>query len=86
MNRYRFEISSNGFILHIRFSGTEEAGLDRCKRYMSDFQKQVANVQMKVRIFEREKKKNIWEYHGAPYLYKRTMIKKPLIIKAEPQK
>ncbi|MCP1308742.1 hypothetical protein [Paenibacillus tyrfis] len=48
---------------------------------MTRFQKQVANVPIKIVIYEREKKKNIWEYSGEPYLYKKTLIRKPLVKK-----
>lgn len=83
MHRYRFEISVNGFLLKNHFTATEKSGLDWCKRYMSKFQRQVANLPMKIAIYDRGKKANNWEYHGATYHYVKTLIKRPLIKKED---
>lgn len=77
MSRYRFEISANGFFLKSHFTDTEEGGLNHCKAYISQFQRQVANVPMKVIIAAREKKNNPWEYRKAPYIPLKTLHKKP---------
>ncbi|MGP3787136.1 MULTISPECIES: hypothetical protein [unclassified Paenibacillus] len=76
MNLYKFEITVNGFLLRTHFSSSEGSGLAWCKKYASKFQKEVANLEIKVAIHKREKQKNNWEYHGKPYIYDRTM-KKP---------
>ena len=78
MNRYRFVISANGFELAVLFATHEESGLKWCKRYMGQFQRRVANVQMKVAIFMREKQPENWMYHKKPYEFQRNMIKKPI--------
>lgn len=83
MNLYKFEITVNGFLLRTHFSSSEESGLSWCKRYASKFQKEVANLEIKVAISKREKQKNPWEYHGKPYLYDRTMKKPPRKLKGE---
>jgi hypothetical protein len=80
MNRYRFVITANDFQLATHFSTYEQSGLDWCKRYMRRFQKQVANIQMKVSISAREKQAKTWEYNGKPYIFQRTLIKKPRTI------
>ncbi|WP_339272932.1 hypothetical protein MKY59_18255 [Paenibacillus sp. FSL W8-0426] len=78
MNLYKFELTVNGFPLRVHFSATEESGLRWCKRTASDFQRNVANLEIKVSVHKKEKQKNAWEYHGKPYLYDRTLRKKPL--------
>lgn len=83
MNRYRFEVSANDFLLKTHFATTESGGIEYCRRYMTQFQKKVANVPMKVVMCEREKQKDIWNYQGKPYLYKKTLIRKPLQKKDE---
>jgi len=85
MNRYRFVITANGFELAVRFSEKEDKGLDWCKRYMGRFQRQVANLKLKVEIFEREMPERIvlWDRHiykKIPYVYKRTLFKNPISI------
>jgi len=78
MNRYKFEITVNGFLLRTYFSDTEANGLKWCRAYCSEFQRKVANIEMKVLVYSREKKGNLWEYRGKPFLYDRTLVKKPL--------
>ncbi len=82
MSRYRFEIAANKFLLKIYYSESEERGINWCKVYMTTFQKQVANVPMSVAILAKEKQKNNWEYHGKPYIYQKTLIRKPLLKRA----
>ncbi|MDH2334308.1 hypothetical protein [Paenibacillus polymyxa] len=77
MNIYRFEIYANGFLLKVILNDKEENGLKLCKKYISQFQRQVANIEIKIRINKREEQKNNWEYHGKPYLYVKTLVKKP---------
>lgn len=77
MNLCKFEIVINGFLLRTYFSEHEENGLKWCKRYASNFQKRVANLEIKVLIYKKEKQKNRWEYHGKPFEYDRTLVKKP---------
>ncbi|MEC0128239.1 hypothetical protein [Paenibacillus pabuli] len=78
MNLYKFELTVNGFLLRVHFSASEESGLKWCKRIASEFQSNVANLEIKVDIHKKAKQKNAWEYHGKPYLYDRTLRKKPL--------
>lgn len=78
MNLYKFELTVNGFLLRVHFSATEESGLKWCKRVASEFQRNVANLEIKVAIHKKDKQKNAWEYHGKPYMYDRTLRKKPL--------
>ncbi|MDR6726173.1 hypothetical protein J2W91_004679 [Paenibacillus amylolyticus] len=78
MNLYKFELTVNGFTLRVHFSPTEESGLKWCKRIASQFQKNVANLEIKVTIHKKENQKHAWEYHGKPYMYHRTLSKKPL--------
>ncbi|MEK5089698.1 hypothetical protein MKY98_22825 [Paenibacillus sp. FSL M8-0228] len=84
MNIYRFEIYANGFLLKVILNDKEENGLRLCKRYISQFQRQVANIEIKIRINKREDQKNNWEYHGKPYLYVKTLVKKPRKTEAKP--
>lgn len=77
MNIYRFEISSNDFLLKVIFRDNEEAGLKACKQYITQFQKKVANVKVKIRIYKRQEQKNRWEYSRKPYFYERTLVKGP---------
>ncbi|MEK8132893.1 hypothetical protein WMW72_33930 [Paenibacillus filicis] len=76
---YRFEVSSNGFKLFVHTADKEETGINRCKRYMTEFQKTVANVPMKVVISKKEKQKEYWRYRDVPYVYLKTLIRKPLV-------
>lgn len=78
MSIFKFEITSNGFILRTYFSDTEQQGIKWCGRYCSQFQRKVSNQQMKLLIYKREKQQNRWEYKGKPYEYDRTLVKKPL--------
>lgn len=75
MNIYRFEISVNGFLLKVILNDKEDNGLKKCKEYISQFQRKVANVKVKIRILKREEQKNPWEYRRKPYLYVRTLVK-----------
>lgn len=75
--RYRFEIRANDFFLKYHLASTEEGGLKHCKAYMSSFQRQVANIPMKVIICAREKQNRHIDYYGKPYIYKKTLHKKP---------
>ncbi|WHX35254.1 hypothetical protein QNH38_22365 [Paenibacillus polymyxa] len=84
MNIYRFEIYANGFLLKVIHNDKEENGLRLCKRYITQFQKQVANIEIKIRINKREEQKNNWKYHGKPYLYVKTLVKKPRKAEANP--
>ncbi|AWP25413.1 hypothetical protein B9D94_01605 [Paenibacillus sp. Cedars] len=77
MGMCKFEMTVNGFLLRTYFSETEESGLKWCKRYASQFQKKVINSEVKVLIYKKEKQKERWQYHGKPYLYDRTLVKKP---------
>jgi hypothetical protein len=78
MSMYRFDIYAKKFLLKTHFGAYEESGINWCKKYMTRFQKQAANVEMSVKISAKEKQKNNWEYHGQPYIYQRTLIRKPL--------
>ena len=78
MNLYKFELTVNGFLLRVHFSASEQSGLKWCKRIASCFQRSIANLEVKVVIHKKEDQKNAWEYHGKPYLYHRTLRKKPL--------
>jgi hypothetical protein len=77
MSKYRFDISANGFKLQSYVSSTEKSGLDRCRGYMSKFQRQVANIPLRVRIHAREKD-SYGHYHGKPYIYVKSMVKHPI--------
>lgn len=81
MARYRFEITVNKFELKIHYNENEERGILWCKDYMTRFQKRVANVQMQVAILAKEKQKEYYKYHGQPYIYQKTLIRKPLSLK-----
>ncbi|MEO2213121.1 hypothetical protein MHB71_09855 [Paenibacillus sp. FSL H7-0940] len=78
MNLYKFELTVNGYLLRVHFSASEESGLKWCKRVASEFQNNVANLEIKVDIHKKQKQKHAREYHGKPYLYDRTLRKKPL--------
>lgn len=77
MSKYKFEITINGFILRTYHSESEESGLKWCKKYASQFQKKVANLEIKLVIYKKEKQSERWMYHGKPFLYDRTLVKKP---------
>lgn len=85
MNRYKFEITANGFLLRTYFSENEANGIKWCRTYCSQFQRKVANVEIKLVIYSRTKRNHIWEYSGKPFIYDRTLTKKPLIRKSENQ-
>lgn len=74
----RFEIFANTFRLAAHSSEYEKSGLEWCKRYMARFQREVANIPLKVVISEKEYQKNRWEYRQKPYFYKKTLHKKPI--------
>lgn len=78
MGRFRFEITANKFDLKIHYNESEERGTEWCKAYMTRFQKRVANIQLNVTIMAKEKQKKQWEYQGQPYVYLKTLIRKPL--------
>jgi hypothetical protein len=79
---FRFEIIANKFILQIHYGHTEEGGIKWCKEYMTRFQRQVANIQLQVAILAKEKQRNNWDYNGQPYIYQKTLIRKPLTKRA----
>lgn len=85
MIRCKFEITVNGFLLRTYFSEVEENGIKWCRTYCSQFQKKVANVEMKLLIYSRPKQNHVWEYSGKPFIYDRTLTKKPLTRKSEKQ-
>lgn len=79
MSKYKFEISVNGFPLKTHMTITEKAGHEWCLRYMSRFQREVANLQMKVVISKRDGDK----YGGGSFVKQKVMYKKPLRKKEE---
>jgi len=76
--RFKFEISANGFLLKSHFSTNEATGLKWSKKYAGEFQRKVANINLRVTVSERENQAKIWQYSGKPYIYKKTLVKKPL--------
>lgn len=54
VSKFKFEISVNNFPLKSHMTTTEEAGHMWCLRYMSRFQREVANLKMKVVISKRD--------------------------------
>ena len=76
--RYRFEISVKDFKLQNHFTVKEENGLEWCKKYMSTFQKQVVNIEMKVAVFERENKRRIGSIMGNPIYIRRHLLRSSL--------
>jgi hypothetical protein len=78
MSRYRFLISANDFPLKTVFSLNEESGLKNCKKYIARFQRQVANVPIKIDISVREKQEYFAWYAGKPFTQVKTLIKKPI--------
>lgn len=78
MNYYRFDIKTlKGLTLKTHFSMREEGGLSWCKRFIREFRKDFPGAELKIAISERERTKKIWEDHGSPYIYKKTLVSKP---------
>ncbi|NUU74330.1 hypothetical protein [Paenibacillus xylanilyticus] len=74
MNLYKFEISVNGFLLKMHFCANEESGLKYTKNYISKFQKEVANLEMRVNIYKREQHKQ--RYNRKPYMFTKALHEK----------
>ncbi|MEO2255437.1 hypothetical protein ABGV43_00485 [Paenibacillus amylolyticus] len=75
MNLYKFEISVNGFLLKVHFCANEESGINYIKNYISKFQKEVANLEMKVNIYKREQQKQR-RYNRKLYMFTKTLHEK----------
>lgn len=56
MNLYKFELTVNGYLLRVHFSASEESGLKWCKRIGTEFQNNVANLEIKVDIHKSRNK------------------------------
>ena len=83
MNRFRFVIYANEFELAVYFSEKEDKGLEKCKKYMSQFQRKVTNIRLRVDIFERNLPDKIdpWDrrlYKKEPFHFKRSLFKRPI--------
>ncbi|MBT2765048.1 hypothetical protein [Paenibacillus sp. ISL-20] len=76
MNHYKFEISTNGFLLKVHFCANEQSGLNYTKNYISKFQKEVANLEIKVNIYRREQQNHRLQYNRKPYKFTKTLKEK----------
>lgn len=79
MNNYKFEISVNDFLLKVHFCATEQSGLNYTKNYISRFQREVANLEMKVEIYKRDQKNQRRHYNQKPYLFTKTLNQKACV-------
>lgn len=75
---YRCRVVVNGFLLFTHQATYEETCLNRCRRYMTEFQRKVANVEMRVEVYHRKTTTEPWKDKHNSFEFKRAIIRKPL--------